>query len=116
MIVLGTMTQSLKQIEHFDGLENGKETQYIEKEMMRLKNNMKYLVEVVIPHGLKMSVMLKGLNVDSSLSILSKYLQIAREIKMIEKWIIQPFNAEEPVEALVEWDNENSQYKLKQGP
>ena len=115
LIILGTMIQSLKQIEHFDALVNGKQKEYLENEMMRLKNNMKYLVDVVIPHGLKMSVMLKGLNVDSSLSILSKYLQIARDIKVIEQWIVQPFNAEDNVEALVEWDNENFQYKLKKG-
>jgi hypothetical protein len=59
-----------------------------------------------------MSGMLKGLNVDSSSSTLSRYLEIAREIKVSEQWIIQPFNAEDNVGALVEWDLENGVYKL----
>ena len=60
LIVLGAMTQSLKEIEHYDKLEDGIEKEYMKKDMMRLKTNMKYLVEIVIPHGLKMSIMLKG--------------------------------------------------------
>ena len=112
LIVLGAMTQSLKEIEHYDKLEDGIEKEYITKATMRLKINLKYLVEIVIPHSLKMSGMLKGLNVDSSSSTLSRYLEIAREIKVIEQWIIQPFNAEDNVGALVEWDLENGVYKL----
>jgi hypothetical protein len=112
LIVLGAMTQSLKEIEHYDKLEDGIEKEYITKATMRLKINLKYLVEIVIPHSLKMSGMLKGLNVDSSSSTLSRYLEIAREIKVSEQWIIQPFNAEDNVGALVEWDLENGVYKL----
>ena len=97
MIIFGAMTQSLKEIQHYDGLEDGSEKDYIKKAMMRLKINMKYLVEIVIPDGLKMSVMLKGLNVDSSSSTLSRYFEIAHDIKVIEQWIIQPFNAEDNV-------------------
>ena len=113
LIILGAMTQSLKEIEQYDGLEEGIEKEYMEKDMMRLKTNMKYLVEIVIPHGLQMSVMLKGLTVDSSSSTWSRYLEIAHDIKVVEQWIVQPFNAEVNVGALVEWDNENFQYKLK---
>ena len=113
LIILGAMTQSLKEIEHYDSLEDGTEKDYLKKATMRLKTNLKYLVEIVIPHGLKMSVMLKGLNVDSSSSTLSRYFEIAHDIKVIEKWIIQPFNAEDNVGALVEWDLENGVYKLK---
>ena len=112
LIILGAMTQSLKEIEHYDKLEDGIEKEYITKATMRLKINLKYLVEIVIPHSLKMSGMLKGLNVDSSSSTLSRYLEIAREIKVSEQWIIQPFNAEDNVGALVEWDLENGVYKL----
>ena len=112
LIILGAMTQSLKEIEHYDKLEDGIEKEYITKATMRLKINLKYLVEIVIPHSLKMSGMLKGLNVDSSSSTLSRYLEIAREIKVIEQWIIQPFNADDNVGALVEWDLENGVYKL----
>ena len=113
LIILGAMTQSLKEIEHYDNLEDGIEKEYMTKATMRLKINLKYLVEIVIPHGLKMSVMLKGLNVDSSSSTLSRYFEIAHDIKVIEQWIIQPFNAEDNVGALVEWDLENGVYKLK---
>ena len=60
-----------------------------------------------------MSIMLKGLTVDSSTSTLSRYLEIAYDIKVVEQWIVQPFNAEDNVGALVEWDNETLQYKLK---
>jgi hypothetical protein len=112
LIILGAMTQSLKEIEHYDKLEDGIEKEYITKATMRLKINLKYLVEIVIPHSLKMSGMLKGLNVDSSSSTLSRYLEIAREIKVSEQWIIQPFNAEDNVGALVEWDLEKGVYKL----
>ena len=113
LIILGAMTQSLKEIEHYDGLEDGIEKEYMKKDMMRLKTNMKYLVEIVIPHGLKMSIMLKGLTVDSSTSTLSRYLEIAYDIKVVEQWIVHPFNDEDNVGALVEWDNETLQYKLK---
>ena len=112
LIILGAMTQSLKEIEHYDKLEDGIEKEYITKATMRLKINLNYLVEIVIPYSLKMGGMLKGLNVDSSSSTLSRYLEIAREIKVIEQWIIQPFNAEDNVGALVEWDLENGVYKL----
>ena len=113
LIVLGAMTLSLKELEHYDKLEDGIEKEYMKKDMMRLKTNMKYLVEIVIPHGLKMSIMLKGLTVDSSTSTLSRYLAIADDIKVVEQWIVHPFNDEENVGALVEWDNETLQYKLK---
>ena len=113
LIILGAMTQSLMKIEHYDGLEDGIEKEYMKKDMMRLKTNMKYLVEIVIPHGLEMSIMLKGLTVDSSSSTLSRYLEIAHDIKVVEQWIVQPFNVEDNVGALVEWDNETLQYKLK---
>ena len=113
LIILGALTQGLKEIEHYDSLEDGSQKDYLTKATMRLKINLKYLVEIVIPHGLKMSGMLKGLNVDSSSSTLSRYFEIAHDIKVIEKWIIQPFNAEDNVGALVEWDLENGVYKLK---
>ena len=113
LIVLGAMTLSLKELEHYDKLEDGIEKEYMKKDMMRLRTNMKYLVEIVIPHGLKMSIMLKGLNVDSSTSTLSRYVDIAYDIKVVEQWIVHPFNAEDNVEALVEWDNVTLQYKLK---
>ena len=77
LIILGAMTQSLKEIEHYDKLEDGTEKEYMKKATMRLKINFKYLVEVVIPYSLKMSGMLKGLNVDSSSSTLSRYFEIA---------------------------------------
>jgi hypothetical protein len=113
LIVLGAMTLSLEELEHFDKLEDGIEKEYKKKDMMRLKTNMNYLVEIVIPHGLKMSGMLKGLTVDSSTSTLSRYLAIADDIKVVEQWIVHPFNDEDNVGALVEWDNETLQYKLK---
>ena len=68
LIILGAMTLSLKELEHCDNLEDGIEKEYMKKATMRLKINLKYLVEIVIPLSLKMSVMLKGLNVDSSSS------------------------------------------------
>ena len=74
---------------------------------------MKYLVDMVIPVSLKMSGMLKDLNVDSSSSTLSRYLEIAREIMVIEQWVVQPYNAEDNVGDLVEWDVEKGVYKLK---
>jgi hypothetical protein len=113
LIILGAMTQSLKEIEHYDKLEDGIEKEYITKATMRLKINLKYLVDMVIPVSLKMSGMLKDLNVDSSSSTLSRYLEIAREIMVIEQWVIQPFNAEDNVGDLVEWDVEKGVYKLK---
>ena len=113
LIILGAMTQSLKEIEHYDTLEDGIEKEYMTKATMRLKINLNYLVEMVIPSSLKMSGMLKGLNVDSSSSTLSRYFEIAHEIMIIEQFTIQPFNAEENVGALVEWDLENGVYKLK---
>ena len=113
LIVLGAMTLSLKELEHYEKLEDGIEKEYMKKDMMRLRTNMNYLVEIVIPHGLKMSIMLKGLNVDSSTSTLSRYQEIAYDIKVVEQWIVHPFNAEDNVEALVEWDNVTLQYKLK---
>ena len=113
LIVLGAMTLSLKELEHYEKLEDGIEKEYMKKDMMRLRTNMNYLVEIVIPHGLKMSIMLKGLNVDSSTSTLSRYLAIAYDIKVVEQWIVHPFTAEDNVEALVEWDNVTLQYKLK---
>ena len=113
LIVLGAMTLSLEELEHFDKLEDGIEKEYKKKDMMRLKTNMNYLVVIVIPHELKMSIMLKGLNVDSSTSTLSRYVDIAYDIKVVEQWIVHPFNAEDNVEALVEWDNVTLQYKLK---
>ena len=113
LIILGALTQGLKEIEYYDSLEDGSQKDYLTKATMRLKINLKYLVEIVIPHSLKMSGMLKGLNVDSSSSTLRRYLEIAREIKVIEQWIIQPFSAEDNVGALVEWDLENGVYKLK---
>ena len=113
LIILGALTQGLKEIEHYDSLEDGSQKDYLTKATMRLKINLKYLVDMVIPVSLKMSGMLKDLNVDSSSSTLSRYLEIAREIMVIEQWVIQPFNAEDNVGDLVEWDVENGVYKLK---
>ena len=113
LIILGALTQGLKEIEHYDSLEDGSQKDYLTKETMRLKINLKYLVDMVIPVSLKMSGMLKDLNVDSSSSTLSRYLEIAREIMVIEQWVIQPFNAEDNVGDLVEWDVEKGVYKLK---
>ena len=113
LIILGALTQGLKEIEHYDSLEDGSQKDYLTKATMRLKINLKYLVDMVIPVSLKMSGMLKDLNVDSSSSTLSRYLEIAREIMVIEQWVIQPFNAEDNVGDLVEWDVEKGVYKLK---
>ena len=113
LIILGALTQGLKEIEHYDSLEDGSQKDYLTKATMRLKINLKYLVDMVIPVSLKMSGMLKDLNVDSSSSTLSRYFEIAREIMVIEQWVIQPFNAEDNVGDLVEWDVEKGVYKLK---
>ena len=113
LIILGALTQGLKEIEHYDSLEDGSQKDYLTKETMRLKINLKYLVDMVIPVSLKMSGMLKDLNVDSSSSTLSRYLEIAREIMVIEQWVVQPYNAEDNVGDLVEWDVEKGVYKLK---
>ena len=113
LIILGALTQGLKEIEHYDSLEDGSQKDYLTKATMRLKINLKYLVDMVIPVSLKMSGMLKDLNVDSSSSTLSRYLEIAREIMVIEQWVVQPYNAEDNVGDLVEWDVEKGVYKLK---
>ena len=113
LIILGALTQGLKEIEHYDSLEDGSQKDYLTKATIMLKINLKYLVDMVIPVSLKMSGMLKDLNVDSSSSTLSRYLEIAREIMVIEQWVIQPFNAEDNVGDLVEWDVEKGVYKLK---
>ena len=113
LIILGALTQGLKEIEHYDSLEDGSQKDYLTKATMRLKINLKYLVDMVIPVSLKMSGMLKDLNVDSSSSTLSRYLEIAREIGSIEQWVVQPYNAEDNVDDLVEWDVEKGVYKLK---
>ena len=113
LIILGALTQGLKEIEHYDSLEDGSQKDYLTKATMRLKINLKYLVDMVIPVSLKMSGMLKDLNVDSSSSTLSRYLEIAREIMVIEQWVVQPYNAEDNVGDLVEWDVEKEVYKLK---
>ena len=113
LIILGALTQGLKEIEHYDSLEDGSQKDYLTKATMRLKINLKYLVDMVIPVSLKMSGMLKDLNVDSSSSTLSRYLEIAREIMVIEHWVVQPYNAEDNVGDLVEWDVEKGVYKLK---
>ena len=78
LIILGALTQGLKEIEHYDSLEDGSQKDYLTKATMRLKINLKYLVDMVIPVSLKMSGMLKDLNVNSSSSTLSRYLEIAR--------------------------------------
>ena len=113
LIILDAITQGLKEIEHYDSLEDGSQKDYLTKATMRLKINLKYLVDMVIPVSLKMSGMLKDLNVDSSSSTLSRYLEIAREIMVIEQWVVQPYNAEDNVGDLVEWDVEKGVYKLK---
>ena len=113
LIILGALTQGLKEIEHYDSLEDGSQKDYLTKATMRLKINLKYLVDMVIPVSLKMSGMLKDLNVNSSSSTLSRYLEIAREIMVIEQWVVQPYNAEDNVGDLVEWDVEKGVYKLK---
>ena len=106
LIILGALTQGLKEIEHYDSLEDGSQKDYLTKATMRLKINLMYLVDMVIPVSLKMSGMLKDLNVDSSSSTLSRYLEIAREIMVIEQWVVQPYNAEDNVGDVVEWDVE----------
>ena len=101
LIILGALTQGLKEIEHYDSLEDGSQKDYLTKATMKI--NLKYLVDMVIPVSLKMSGMLKDLNVDSSSSTLSRYLEIAREIGSIEQWVVQPYNAADNVDDLVEY-------------
>ena len=69
------------------------------------------MVEIVVPHGLKLNL-LKGLELTSK-AFMSKYLELGLLCNVFEGSVVQPYNAEENVASMVEWDFETDQYKLK---
>ena len=79
--------------------------------MTRLRTNFKYLVEIVAPHGLKLSF-LKNLELTSK-AFMNKYLEVGFHWHLMENFVVQQYNAEVNVASMVEWDIETDQYKLK---
>ena len=111
MIIIGVLTQSFKELEHYDQMPDGEDKDYFNIEMTRMRKNTKYLVDIVVPYGLQLSL-LKNLPLTSK-AFMTRYLELAHDCQLMENYVVQPYNAEFNVASLVEWDDESQQYKLK---
>ena len=109
LILIGVITQALSEIEHYDKVEDGKQKANKAFEVIRLRTNFKYLVEIVVPRRLKLDI-LEGQVLTSKACM---YLQLGFQCNLVEHFVAQHYNAEDNVASMVEWDFELGEYNLK---
>jgi len=77
----------------------------------QVEKNLEYLTEIVIPHVLELSF-LDGLELTVE-STLAKYLELTRQLTIIENMSVPSYNSEQSVKSLVEWDQTDRKYKIE---
>ena len=72
---------------------------------------MKYFIEIIAPFAMH----LKGLPLIEQTvdGMMDKRRQLNRDLKLLENYIVSPYNNERSVMDVAEWDEKNGEYKLK---
>ena len=77
----------------------------------KIEENLKYFIEIIAPFAMH----LKGLPLIEQTvdGMMDKHRQLNRELKLLENYIVSPYNNERSVMDVAEWDDKNGEYKLK---
>jgi hypothetical protein len=112
LIFVAVVIQAKMELSHHDdALQNPVEKVGNDWQMTRLRNNLKYFIEIIAPFAMH----LKGLPLIEQTvdGMWNKYRQLNRELKCLENYIVSPYNNERSVMDVAEWDEKNGEYKLK---
>ena len=112
LIFVAVVIQAKMELSHHDdALQNPVEKARNDWQMTRLRNKLKYFIEIIAPFAMHM----KGLPLIEQTvdGMMDKHRQLNRELKLLENYIVSPYNNERSVMDVAEWDEKNGEYKLK---